>query len=179
MSGILSRLLKHLGLCRSSCIAPDFDDAKDYAERDVAIKGCELVECVTPGHGVEAVFKRVSMADLVRRNARAAEDADKKARDAKAMGAGAVTRVSMLENKVRNSAKAQSGNAMNALFRPWTPGREYVAGATVCRDGKLYCCLSKHVGGNDWDAAHWTECTLSDVIEAFTSAVTDTLRGDK
>lgn len=58
----------------------------------------------------------------------------------------------------------------------WKPDNVYKAGVMVSHDARLYCSIVGHVSGAEFDKSKWTETTVSEMLDGFTSAISEVLR---
>ena len=148
-------------------LAPVFSYDADYVEGNLTVRDGMLVECIKGGRGIAAAFVGVTVSGLLSRlvTKLGAMDAALKRAEAALRDLPAVAR-----------SVSPPPTWIESIAAPWTSGQEYKEGEMVSRDGRLFCCVSRHICGDTWDGSKWTETTVAGVLDGMTEAFSAALR---
>lgn len=155
-------------------IADSFSPVTRYACGRLAVYDGKLFQCTSEHYGDwnEEHFKRTTVESVVYSLMESLGEIRKKVSE---LSAGAQERK---PDKVHRHDRCDSGGSLmiERIAPAWKPGNEYSAGVMVSYGSKFYCSIVKHVSGSEFDGSKWTETTVSEMLDGFTSAISEVIR---
>lgn len=159
-------------MAANESLARPYEFGVEYEQGDLVVKDGLLCRCVIGGVGATALFAAASVEELMK--AQASEIGG--LRDAVSE---LESRVSRLEAALSNPVDATVQTPSDSVASEWRQNCEYRSGMMAYHAGRLYCAIDTHVSGTEWDRSKWTPCTVAEVVEGLTSAVSDSIRSIK
>lgn len=155
-------------------VADEFSHVTTYQTGKLTIYRGRLYQCTSEHHGEwdEGHFKRTTIGAYV---SSIAESVYELRREVSRMQDSAQLR-GQVETHRHGTGGEHACVSIDMIAPAYKSGKKYRPGFMVSRGSKLYCCICGHVSSPDFDKSKWIETTVSEMVDGFTSAVSEMMR---